>query len=144
MLGEHIVEAVIPSHGLVINPITVSGTIYAAGPDGTPVYSAAGNMWILDIMLLGYAKYAPSAALSYAFPETAQKYYNVIIEPLMNAAAPYLRGSKATFPTPVIYMILVGLDAAIAAGFFAYAAGFKALIALGTVALVRKVRAGGK
>ena len=75
------------SHGFagVINPVTVSGMIVAAGATGHPVVSSTYPEWIAQYMLEQNNGYYPlpvsiSNVLAYLFPATAQAYWDEVLE----------------------------------------------------------------
>ena len=75
------------SHGVggIINPVTVSGMIVAAGATGGPVISSAYPEWIAEYMLEQNNGYYPlpvsmSSMLAYLFPATVQAYWDEVLE----------------------------------------------------------------
>jgi len=126
------------SRGGVVNPLTVAGTILAAGPTGAPVLASVYGEWIADYFL-GVATYplpySLGSALAYLFPEHVQAYYDTVLEPPFLAGAAHLKSISAAAPDAVIGAIVFGFDLALGAGFAAYAlaAHAKVAVALGAV-----------
>ena len=79
-LGGQRVEAMSARRGLVINAITASGTILAAGLHGAPALAATGNEWLADVMLSAYPQYTLSYTLARLFPFSVQTYYDAALE----------------------------------------------------------------
>ncbi len=92
------------SRGGVVNPLTVSGTILAAGPAGAPVLASVYGEWIAEYVL-GVATYplpySLASALAYLFPEHVQAYYDTVLEPPFLAGAAHLKSISAAAPSPV-------------------------------------------
>lgn len=130
-----VIEAISHSRGGIINPITVTGKILAAAATGEPVVAATGNEWLADVMLSAYPKYTLSYALAAAFPAAVQAYYDGALEPLFTAAVPHLTKIKAAAPAPLVGVILVAGDAALATGFAAYSLGLKGVATLAVIAV---------
>jgi hypothetical protein len=106
----------------VINPITVSGTILAAGPAGVPVLASVYGDWIAYYFLATHVYPLPlslSSALAYFFPAHVQGYYDAALEPAFIRAAKGLKVS-AKAPWPVVALIIAALDVLLAAGFVVY------------------------
>ena len=126
------------SRGGVVNPLTVAGTILAAGPTGAPVLSSVYGEWIADYFL-GVATYplpySLGSALAYLFPEHVQAYYDTVLEPPFLASAVHLKSISAAAPDAVIGAIVFGFDLALGAGFAAYALAAHAKIAVALAAV---------
>ena len=126
------------SRGGVVNPLTVAGTILAAGPAGAPVLASVYGEWIAKYFL-GVATYplpySLGSALAYLFPEHVQAYYDAVLEPPFLAGAAHLKSISAAAPDAVIGAIVFGFDLALGAGLAAYAlaAHAKVAVALGAV-----------
>ena len=126
------------SRGGVVNPLTVAGTILAAGPTGAPVLASVYGEWIADYFL-GVATYplpySLGSALAYLFPEHVQAYYDAVLEPPFLAGAAHLKSISAAAPEPVIGAIVVGFDLVLGAGFAAYALAAHAKVAVALAAV---------
>ena len=86
-LGESEVSRVISTRGEVINPLTASGKILTQGG----VLASTYPEWIAEYMLSSALVPLPlslSNLISYLFPETTQKYYDALVEPLVTTAHP--------------------------------------------------------
>jgi hypothetical protein len=143
------VKRVDVSRGGVVNPLTVSGTILAAGPTGAPVLASVYGEWIADYFL-GVATYplpySLASGLAYLFPEHVQAYYDTVLEPPFLAGASHLKSISAAAPSPVIGAIVFGFDLALGAGLAAYALAahakfLVALVAVGAAAAYKKRQA---
>eukprot|EP00908_Phaeocystis_cordata_P016498 Transcript_27758.p1 GENE.Transcript_27758~~Transcript_27758.p1 ORF type:complete len:465 (+),score=143.08 Transcript_27758:93-1487(+) len=103
----------------VVNPLTTSGTILAAGPTGAPVVASTFSAWIADLLLdtaLPYPlPYSAAAAAAYLFPASVQAFYDEKLEPLFSRTATELKELKAAVPAPVALAILLGMDVALVA-----------------------------
>merc|ERR1719345_564860 len=108
------------SHGVagVINPVTVSGMIVAAGATGGPVVSSAYPEWIATYMLEQNNGYYPlpvsmSNALAYLFPATAQAYWDEVLE--------HAFAANHGLPTALVAPIMFVLDLLCSAGLVLFA-----------------------
>ena len=93
----------------VVNPLTTSGTILAAGPTGAPVVSSVLPKWsasFLDAAFLYPLPYSAAAAAAYLFPSSVQAFYDEQLEPLFTYMAQGLKDLKAAIPSPVALAIL--------------------------------------
>ena len=130
-------------HGIV-NPLTTSGTILAAGPTGAPVVALIAGDWIADLILESTVYPLPisvSAAASYFFPAGVQAYYDAMLEPYFTTTAPGLKNLKASVPVPVALAILFVFDVSLVAGFTLWAAcGLKGLTAFLAIVAAAKLR----
>ena len=122
----------------VVNPLTVAGTILAAGPAGAPVLASVYGEWIAEYFL-GVATYplpySLGSALAYLFPEHVQAYYDTVLEPPFLAGAAHLKSISAAAPDAVIGAIVFGFDLALGAGFAAYALAAHAKVAVALAAV---------
>jgi len=136
------------SHGFagVINPVTVSGMIVAAGATGRPVVSSAYPEWIAEYMLESNNGYYPlpismANLLSYLFPVTAQAYWDEVLEHAFAANQQRLGSWKLSLPTALVAPIIFVLDLLCSAGLVLFAlANAKVLAALTAVAVVARAR----
>jgi len=133
------------AHGIV-NPLTTSGTILAAGPTGAPVVSSALSEWIADLVLgstLYPLPFSLAAAASYLFPHSVQAFYDAQLEQFFTSTSTHLKGLKAAVPAPAALAILAAFDAACVGAFAAWALfslkGATALVAVAAVAKSRRV-----
>ena len=118
------VEHVTASAGGIINPITTSGRVLAAGKIGMPVVASVYGAWIADYFLdvATYpVPYSLGSGLSYAFPELVQAYHDAWLEPAFMSSFKGLDAISASAPSAVVGLVVVGLDVALAAGLGAYA-----------------------
>merc|ERR1719271_415427 len=122
----------------IVNPITASGTILAAGPQGEPVVAATAPEWSADVLLSGYPKYTLSFNLAFLFPASVQAFYNAALEPFFSVAVPRLEQIKAAAPLPMVAAGFALGDAVLAAGLFVFAFGKLAVVAA-AAALVGRV-----
>mmetsp|Transcript_26176 Transcript_26176/g.43309 ORF Transcript_26176/g.43309 Transcript_26176/m.43309 type:complete len:497 (-) Transcript_26176:358-1848(-) len=120
----------------IINPITASGSILAAGPNDQPIVAATANEWLSDILLSGYPKYTLSFKLASAYPALVQAYYDAVLEPFFTLAVPRLKQIKTALPMPVLASGLVVGDVLLAVGLFAFSFGKLALAAAVVAGLV--------
>ena len=111
MLGEYEVKAVTRGVAGVINPITVAGTILAAGEQGKPVVASVYPEWIAERMLSSAVPLPLSLSnlLAYLFPETAQSFYDALVEPIFPAAGGY-RLYLEVVPTALSPLAFLGGD----------------------------------
>ena len=134
------VERVTASAGGIINPITTSGRILAAGADGMPVVASVYGEWIAAYFLDAATyplPYSLGSALSYAFPELVQAYHDAWVEPAFMASFKRLDAVQASAPSAVVGLIVVAFDVALAAGLAAYAltTNLAAAVAVAAVAV---------
>ena len=134
--GESEVFRVTAKAGEVINPLTTSGKILTQGG----VLASTYPEWVAEYMLSSYLVPLPlslSNALSYLFPETAQAYYDALIEPLVTKAHP--KHLKAALPASLYPVAFLAGDLAVSAGFFGFAlASPMVLVAAAAVAVAAK------
>lgn len=136
------------SHGVsgIINPVTVSGMIVAAGATGRPVVSSAYPEWIAEYMLEQNNGYYPlpvsmSNMLAYLFPATAQAYWDEVLEHAFAANQQRLGSAKLGLPTALVAPIMFVLDLLCSAGLLLFAlANAKVIAALAAVAVVARAR----
>jgi len=136
-LGESEVSRVVASVGEVINPLTTSGKILTQGG----VLASTYPEWVAEYMLSSYLVPLPlslSNLLSYLFPETAQAYYDALIEPLVTKAHP--KHLKAALPAPLLPAAFLVGDLAVSAGFAAFALASPLGVAAVAVLLAAKMR----
>lgn len=128
MLGEYEVMAVTRGVAEVINPITVAGTILAAGKEGKPVVASVYPEWVASRMLSSAVPLPLSLSnlLAYLFPETAQAFYDGLVEPIFPASGGY-RSYLEAVPPALSPLAFVAGDVAVSSAFF--------LVALGPVAV---------
>ena len=116
------------SHGVggIINPVTVSGMIVAAGATGGPVISSAYPEWIAEYMLEQNNGYYPlpvsmSSMLAYLFPATVQAYWDEILEHAFAANQQRLNSALLGLPTAFVAPIMFVLDLVCSAGLLLFA-----------------------
>jgi len=140
------------SHGVggIINPLTVSGMIAAAGATGRPVASSTYPEWIAQYMLEENNGYYPlpvsiSNMLAYIFPKTVQDYYDEVLEHAFAANQQRLSSMKLTLPTVLVAPIMFVLDVLCSAGLVLFAlANAKVLAALAAVTVVARAHTAAK
>ena len=141
-----VVTSVTATSDAIVNPLTSSGTILAAGPEGAPVVSSCFPEWIADLALGSTVYPLPhslTAVASYLFPRAVQSYHDALLEPFFAATAKRLEGVRAAVPAPVALAILFGFDVVLVGGFVLWSAlslrGVgAALVAVGVVARSRR------
>ena len=128
----------------IINPLTTSGTILAAGPTGAPVVSSALSEWIADLILgsnFSPLSYSLSSIAAYFFPHQVQAFYDAQLEQFFTATASDLKDLKAAVPAPVALAIIAVFDLACVGTFTMWALfSVKGAIALLAVATIAKSR----
>lgn len=133
------VESVETSVDAIINPLTTSGFILAAGLAGDPVVSSVHPVWIAGHMLnpagVFLSKYSLCATLAYLFPESVQAFYNTHLEAFFASHSASLGAVAAAAPTPAALAVVAAFDVAIA-GAFAASHSAAALVAIAAVALL--------
>jgi len=129
MLGGHKVERVSRGRAGVVNPVTVAGTVLAAGKEGAPVVASTYPEWIAEYMLSSSCPlpFSLGNLLSFLFPAKAQAFYDGLVEPLFPAAGGSYRSYLELVPPALSPLAVVGADLAVSSAF--------ALFALGPVAL---------
>ena len=137
-LGASEVSRVAFTAGEVINPLTASGKILTQGG----VLASTYPEWIAEYMLSSALAPLPlslSNLASYLFPETTQKYYDALIEPLVTVAHP--KHLKATLPAALYPVAFLAGDIALAAGLVGFSlASPMAVAAVFAMVALRKVR----
>eukprot|EP00965_Chrysotila_dentata_P224642 6194304-Pleurochrysis_carterae.AAC.1 len=94
-LGDAIVSDVSVGRGRVINAITESGLVLAAGSAGAAVLAATANAWLADVLFSPYAVNSVAVTVSRHFPEHAQA------RPFLRIAVlPYLTACSRPEPAP--------------------------------------------
>lgn len=110
------VEAVVPGLAAsVINPITTSGTILAAGPLGAvPVLASTYPEWSADFLLASkWNPYPVFNTMAYLMPHTTQAYYDAALEPLFNEVTKLHTSYAAllsSLPAAVSLPIVLAID----------------------------------
>jgi len=125
-LGESEVIRVVAKAGEVINPLTTSGKILTQGG----VLATTYPEWVAEYMLTSHLVPLPlslSNAISFLFPETAQAYYDALIEPLVTRVHP--KHLKTALPASLYPVAFLLGDLALSAGFVAFALASPALAA---------------
>jgi len=124
----------------VVNPITLAGTILAADGSRAPLLATTAQMWIAPFMVESplyslLVRLSLSSAASYAFPATAQAYYDSYLEPLFSYLTADADAPLQPMPTAALVAMLACFDMAVFVGFVAFAlTGF--LKSLATAALL--------
>ena len=124
MLGEFEVTAVTRGVAGVINPITVAGTILAAGKEGAPVVASVYPEWIAERMLSSAVPLPLSASnlLSFLCPAATQAFYDAVVEPLFPAAGGY-RAQLEAVPMALSPLAILGADLLASSAFLVYSLG---------------------
>ena len=138
------VEAVSYSTDAVINPLTTSGRILAAGAEGLPIVATHAPEWLAAFMLsdagLLLTKYSLSTTLAATFPQAVQAFYNQHLEARFSANHAGLEAVVQAVPTPILFAVVAAFDGAIATAFLASNFG-TTLLAIAALALAaRKAR----
>lgn len=140
------VESATLTTGAIINPVTTSGYILAAGPKGTPVVASSHPEWIAPFMLsatgLLVSERSLCSSLARLFPESAQAFYDAHLEAFLAGRQASLN-TIARAPSPVLLAAVVALDLGIAAAFLLHSFGVM-LLALAAAALVTRAHARSK
>jgi len=119
------VQHIVYVQDAVVNPITLSSTILAAGPDGSPVLSSTHPEWIASTLLTTKVYPLPvslASFVSFAFPSTTQAFYDAYLEPFFNTVAPMLKGFKSASPAPFLLPAFAAFDLVLLCGFVVFAA----------------------
>jgi len=114
-----IVNRVTNLYGTIINPVTASGTILAAGLTGEPVVAATHPEWSAAFTMETKAPFPLFYTLSAVFPVKTQAYYEAILEPLFDALGQYLQ--PAALASSALVLPLYTADAAAALGLAVFA-----------------------
>ena len=111
-----IVTRVTSSTGGVINPVTVSGTILAAGPTGSPILAATHPEWAAQWFLASSFPFPFSliSFASYLFPLSAQAFYDAAIEPRSALVLSLLQSAWEVAPHSLVPPAMLLADALIA------------------------------
>ena len=144
--ASSVVTSVTATSDAIVNPLTTSGTILAAGPEGAPVVASCFPEWIADLALgstLYPLPHSLTAVASYLFPRAVQTYHDALLEPFFAATATRLEGVRAAVPAPVALAILFCFDVVLVGGFVLWSAlslrgVVAALLAVGVVARSRR------
>ncbi|EOD07819.1 hypothetical protein EMIHUDRAFT_125043, partial [Emiliania huxleyi CCMP1516] len=127
------VESATLTTGAIINPVTTSGYILAAGPKGTPVVASSHPEWIAPFMLsatgLLVSERSLCSSLARLFPESAQAFYDAHLEAFLAGRQASLN-TIARAPSPVLLAAVVALDLGIAAAFLLHSFGLTRLICM--------------
>ena len=129
----------------VVNPLTTSGTILAAGPTGAPVVASVLPEWSASFLRSSSMypfPFSAAAVVSYLFPESVQAYYDEQLEAFFALTVRGLEHMKAALPEPFALMVLFSLDVALVVSWALWAmcsakAVSLALFAVATTAAVR-------
>lgn len=142
--GEATIERVVASSGGIINPVTTSGTILAAGQKGLPIIASTHPEWSAEVLLANPGSPPLFHLLAKHFPHTAQSYYETVIEPVFDSiVAPYV--VRTYKPSGLLKLPILIVDAVSAIGFivFACSSNLLTLAAVGmlSVAVLAKKKA---
>ena len=114
------VKRVYGSTEAIISPVTVSGTVLAAGATGPPLVASVYPEWISDWMLATRVYPLPlslSAALAYLFPLNVQRFYDVSLEPFFVETASALKAFKGAAPAPLVTLAMIVFDVGLSCAF---------------------------
>merc|ERR1719183_398615 len=110
------VESATLTTGAIINPVTTSGYILAAGPKGTPVVASSHPEWIAPFMLsatgLLVSERSLCSSLARLFPESAQAFYDAHLEAFLAGVVALDLGIAAAFLLHSFGVMLLALAAA--------------------------------
>merc|ERR1712039_453640 len=125
MLGEYEVISVRYNVSGVINPVTVAGTILAAGAEGKPVLASVYPEWISSYMLSSNVPlpFSLSNTVAYLFPVTAQAFCDALVEPLFPAGGGSHRSYLEAVPSAFVPAAFVVGDLVVSAAFALYSLG---------------------
>ena len=121
--GGRVVSRVVTSFGVVVNPITFSGTILAASR-GAPVLAATHPEWIAEWMQRSVVPlpFSIANALSYLFPSATQTFYDAHAEERLAIALPTIK-PLATLASPFLTATFFAADLIYAVAFAIYSLG---------------------
>jgi len=129
-----VVADVAPSTHTIINPITTSSKILAAGLEGAPVVASTHPEWVNELLMAYPVESSATNALSALFPAKVQAFYDAVMEPL-NAQVAW----KVGLPAPLAALVVFAIDLAVSAGFSLHSlAGVEGIAALVAVAAAAK------
>ena len=125
-----------------ISPLTRSGTILAAGREGSPVVASCFPEWVANLVVDSRAfplPFALSTAAAHLFPAAVQAFYDDALEPLLDVSVPGLERLNAALPMPLALAVMVCADVLMVAGLAAWSAlSVKVVVAAASVAAVAK------
>jgi len=107
----------------IVNPITTSGTILAAGATGAPMHATIFGEWIATFMLGASVYPLPvslSSTLSFLFPAHVQSYYDEWLE-AGNAGRGTIDAAMRAVPVAVMPVVAAAADLFFAAGLGVFA-----------------------
>ena len=119
------VTAVAATTEEVVNPLTASSTILAAGPSGAPVVASCLPEWVAGVLVDSAVFPLPfllSPAAARLFPASVQAFYDDVLERLFDETVPALERWNAAAPVPLALGGMVCADVLMVVGFGAWAA----------------------
>ena len=129
-----VVGTIEASYGTIINPLTTSGHILAAGLDGSPVVSTVYPEWIASFMeeqTLYPLPRSLSCGASFLFPAKVQAFYDAALEPAFDVGTGSLVALKRRLPDAVAVLVVAAVDVGCTAGLVLHSlSGLGALVAL--------------
>jgi len=128
------VTAVTPSTHTVINPVTTTNTILAAGLEGAPVLSSTHPEWAAALLMESPVRLSATSALSYAFPRQVQAFYDAVMEDVNSQVA--WKKMVGTADPSTMLPLLALVDLMCAAAFLVYSvASVEGMLAIATLSL---------
>jgi hypothetical protein len=136
--GAVTVSKIVAGAHRVVNPLTTSGTILAAGSEGAPVLAATFPVWVGDL-LLGSTLYplphSLTAVASRFFPHSVQAFYDARLEAFFTASTASLKVIRAALPAPLALAVVAGFDVTLVGAFAVWSlSGMRGAVALAAVA----------
>jgi len=128
------VTAVTTSTHTVINPVTTTNTILAAGLEGAPVLSSTHPEWAAALLMESPVRLSATSALSYAFPRQVQAFYDAVMEDVNSQVA--WKKMVGTADPSTMLPLLALVDLMCAAAFLVYSvASVEGMLAIATLSL---------
>lgn len=130
------------THTSIINPVTTSGTILAAGATGDPVLSSVYGEWIAAYMLGVTVFPLPvslSSYLAFVFPAHVQAYYDTWLE-RANAGRGTIDAAMHAVPTGAMPLVAAAADVVLAVGLGVFALSLKLPLGIGVAVGVAALR----
>jgi len=120
-----IVMAVAATVEAIVNPLTASSTILAAGPSGAPVVASCLPEWVAGVLVDSAVFPLPfllSPAAARLFPASVQAFYDDFLEQFFDGTVPGLERLNAAAPAQLALGGMVCADVLMAVGLAAWSA----------------------
>ena len=138
--ASSVVTAVAATTDAIVNPLTASSTILAAGATGAPVVASCLPEWVAGVLVdsaIFPLPFVLSPVAARIFPAAAQAFYDDVLEDLFDVTVPRLERLNAAAPLPLAVGGMVCADVMMVAGLAAWsAASVEGLVAATSVAVV--------